>query len=98
MPNLLRKRQIIHSRLAGIQFPRVQVEHRRSPAIVDFPEAVLCVGIGEQAKVTSPSEWKSSPEHFQTTHRKLVQPFGNLVRNQRRIRNAIIRMKADRKY
>src|SRR5690349_3569258 len=97
MPNLLRKRQILHARLTGIYFPRMQVEDRGPPVLVHLLHAKLRVRVGEETKVTATTKRKAPAEHFYTAHRKLVQAVSDLVRNQRRVGNAVVRVKADRK-
>src|ERR1041385_874535 len=98
MSNLLRERQILHARLARIDFPRMQVKNRRPADVVYFADAVLRVRVREQSEVTAAAERKATSKHFDNAHRKLIQAVSNLVRNERRVGDAVIRMKADRKH
>src|SRR5690349_11647172 len=97
MSNLLRKRQILHARLARIDFPRMQVEDRRPPVLVHLLHAKLRVRVRKETKITTAAKGKTLAEHLHATHGKLVQAVSDLVRNQRRIGHAVVRMKANRK-
>src|SRR5690242_10622712 len=98
MSNLLRKRQVLHARLARIDFPRMQVKNCRTADVVYFADAILRVCVREQSEVTAAAEREATSKHLHNAHRKLIQAVSNFVRNERSVGDAVIRMKADRKH
>src|SRR5215212_6909262 len=96
MAKLLRSGQIFYSWLPRIDFPGVEIKDDRPPLLVHFSHAKTGIGVRKQPKIAAAAERKPAPVHFQDAHGKFVKLFRNLVRAERRVRNAVIRMKTYR--
>src|SRR5687767_6748291 len=94
MAELLGSGQIFYPRLLGIQLPGMQVKDHRTSLLVHFSHAEASVRVGKQAEVTATAEWKAPAIKFHHAHRKLVEFVSDFIGSQRRVRDAVVRMKA----
>src|SRR5689334_13133997 len=97
MAKLLRSRQIFYPRLLGIDLPGMQIENNRAALLIDFAHAEPRVLIRKQTEVTAAAKRKAPARHLQNAHWKFIQLVRDLVWNQRRVGDAVVWMKSDRK-
>src|ERR1043165_9386999 len=96
MAKLLRSRQIFYPRLFRIDLPGMQVEHDRAALLIHFAHAETRVLVRKHPEITAAAKREPTPRHFQHAHRKLITLVRDLVRHERLVGNAVVRMKTDR--
>src|ERR1051326_6172948 len=97
MTKLLRSRQIFYARLSRIDLPGIQGKNDGLALLIHFAHAEAAVGLRKQPEIPATAERKPPARHFQNAHRKLVKTVRDLVRHERRVGDAVVRMKTDRK-
>src|SRR6185312_202026 len=95
VPEFFRRRHL-DTRLAWIDFPRMDIENHRTPLAVALPHQRACHRVGKQPEITAAAARNPPPEHLRAAHRQLQRTLRQLLYAQRKIGYAVIGMEPNR--